>query len=107
MIKYEGNIFQRIFKRLKNIFVKTKEEQVEEVVENVEQKVELKDVVGCEVYKPDIEIAVLAKRLEKKEIAKEDLTDAEKEKVIEYYKKNGGLRRTAKHFNIPSNYTIT
>ena len=91
MIKYEGNIFQRMFKRIKSIFVKTKEEVVEKI-EKEKQVVETKDIVGCEVYKPDIEIAVLAKRLEKKEITKEELTDEQKEKVIEYYReKNKAL----------------
>ena len=28
-------------------------------------------------------------------------------KVIEYYQKYGGLKRTAKYFNIPSDYTIS
>lgn len=28
-------------------------------------------------------------------------------KVIEYYQKYGGLKRTANHFNIPSDYTIS
>lgn len=94
MIKYEGNIFQRMFKRIKSIFVKTKEEVVEEIVEKEDQVVEVKDIVGCDVYKPDIEIAVLAKRLEKKEITKEELTDEQKEKVIEYYReKNKELSR--------------
>lgn len=34
-------------------------------------------------------------------------TNEFKLEVIEYYKKNGGLKSTAKHFNIPSDYTIT
>lgn len=97
MIKYEGNIFQRMFKRIKSIFLKTKEEVVEETTEKAlekEEQVEVKDIVGCEVYKPEIEIAVLAKRLEKKEITKEELTDEQKEKVIEYYReKNKELSR--------------
>lgn len=98
MIKYEGNIFCRIFKRLKNIFVKTKEDVVEETSEKTEEKEmpknDIKEVVGCKTYKPEIEIAVLAKRLEKKEITKEELTDEQKEKVIEYYReKNKELAR--------------
>ncbi|MBE5812096.1 MAG: hypothetical protein E7314_00385 [Clostridiales bacterium] len=94
MIKYEGNVFQRIFKRLKSIFIKTKEETVEKIVEKSVEKVETEDIVGCKTYKPDIEIAVLAKRLEKKEITKEELNDEQKEKVIEYYKeKNKELAR--------------
>jgi len=93
MIKYEGNIFQRIFKRLKSIFIKTKEEVVEDIVEKEEQ-VEANDIAGCKTYKPEIEIAVLAKRLEKKEITKEELTDEQREKVIEYYReKNKELSR--------------
>ena len=34
-------------------------------------------------------------------------TNEFKLKVIEYYQKNGGLKRTAKHFNIPSDYTVS
>ena len=34
-------------------------------------------------------------------------TNEFKLEVIEYYQKNGGLKRTAKHFNIPSNYTVS
>ncbi len=98
MIKYEGNIFSKIFKKLKNIFVKTKEDVVEETSEKTEEKEmpknDIKEVVGCKTYKPEIEIAVLAKRLEKKEITKEELTDEQKEKVIEYYReKNKELAR--------------
>ena len=69
MIKYEGNIFYRILKKLKNIFIKTKEESKEIVEESIEKtEVNAEEVVGCKTYRPDIEIAVLAKRLEKKEI---------------------------------------
>ena len=34
-------------------------------------------------------------------------TNEFKLEVIEYYQKNGGLKRTANHFNIPSDYTVS
>ena len=34
-------------------------------------------------------------------------TNKFKLEVIEYYQKNGGLKRTANHFNIPSDYTVS
>ena len=52
------------------------------------------EVKRYNLYECKNEIAVLAKRLEKKEITKEELTDEQKEKVIEYYReKNKELSR--------------